>query len=337
MMTDYRTIDGVNQSSLKKILTSPTSFIRAKENQDSDESFFVFGKLVDYLMFSPEEVSKIFIMTDVPEISETLSLLCKYVIEYCAMEDIAINLESPRVETAILKAHELHGYQSKWGDDAKLKNFKKNCEAYIKVIQKANGKTIISQDDYNKALICKAALTSNVRTNNYFKYIGKKDSPIEVSTHKIVEFTYNEVECKGELDGLVINHNTKEIIPFDLKTTGQPLSMFPYQFWKLRYDFQAAFYVEGLLQDEELKELITNGYTIQPFKFIVVETNCVSSPLIFEADTEVLNIGKYGGTLSTGKKLEGFDAAITRYKFHQEKDNWDYPMEYYKGNIKIEI
>ena len=113
--------------------------------------------------------------------------------------------------------------------------------------------------------------------------------------------------------------------------------MFPYQFWKLRYDFQAAFYVEGLLQDEGLKELITNGYTIQPFKFIVVETNCVSSPLIFEADTEVLNIGKYGGTLSTGRKLEGFDAAITRYKFHQEKDNWDYPMEYYKGNIKIEI
>jgi len=337
MTEDYRTLDKVNQSSLKKILISPTSYIKAKEKQDSNESHFVFGKLVDYLMFSPKEVSKQFLITDIPEISDTLQLLCNYVIEYCQYEDINLNLDMPKVEQAILLAHELHNYQPKWGDEAKIKNFKKNCGDYIKVIQQSDGKQIISNEDYNKALVCKAALTADSRTGNYFKYIGKSSTEVEVLTHKVVEFIYDEVECKGELDGLVINHKTKEIIPFDLKTTGQPLSMFPYQFWKLRYDFQAAFYVEGLSQDENLKELIVDGYTVKDFRFIVVETNCTSSPLIFEATPEVLSIGKQGGTLSTGKTLEGFHDAIQRYKFHQLQDNWDYPMEYYAGNIKIEI
>lgn len=337
MTEDYRAIDKLNQSSLKKILSSPRSYIKSKESQDSNESYFVFGKVVDTIMLSPEKFDEEFLVTNVPEISDSLKLLCDYVINYCEQSELKLNLEDPKVESIILDAFEVHNYQNNWGDEAKIKNFKKNCTDYIKVIQQSNGKTIVSKEDYNRALTCKAALLTDRKTSQYFKYIGKPTENVEVITHKTVQFSHLELECKGELDGLVIDHKNKKIIPFDLKTTSQPVTMFPYQFWKLRYDFQAAFYTQGLNKDVDIINLITDGYSLESFRFVVVETDCNSSPLIFETTKEVLNIGRYGGTLSNGKKVEGFEAAINRYKFHSNIGEWDYPMEYYDGNLKIEI
>lgn len=337
MTEDYRAIDKLNQSSLKKILSSPLSYVRSKESQDSTESYFVFGKVVDVLMLSPNDFDKEFLVTNVPEISDTLKLLCDYVINYCIESELKLNLDDPKVESIIIDAFETHNYQNNWGNEAKIKNFKKNCTDYIKVIQQCEGKTIVSKEDYNKALTCKAALLSDPRTASYFKYIGKPTKDVEVDTHKRIEFEHLGFECKGELDGLVIDHKNKKIVPFDLKTTSQLVTMFPYQFWKLRYDFQAAFYMQGLKENVDINNLVTDGYTLENFRFVVVETDCHSSPLIFETSEEVLNIGKYGGTLSSGKKVEGFEAAIERYKFHSNIGEWDYPMEYYNGNLKIEI
>jgi len=61
-------------------------------------------------------------------------------------------------------------------------------------------------------------------------------------------------------------------------------------------------------------------------------------PMIFNVPNEVMKIGFEGGTLSSGKKYEGFIDAIARYFFHKNMGKWDYPMEYYQKkslNIKI--
>ena len=51
---DYKQLEGVNQSSLKKILISPKEFLKAVEkqqnNNDSIEPHFLFGSVVDIML-----------------------------------------------------------------------------------------------------------------------------------------------------------------------------------------------------------------------------------------------------------------------------------------------
>jgi len=52
-----------------------------------------------------------------------------------------------------------------------------------------------------------------------------------------------------------------------------------------------------------------------------------------------MTIGFHGGTLSNGKKLEGFKGALARLQYALDTNNWKFPMEYYlnEGKLNIEI
>ena len=60
--------------------------------------------------------------------------------------------------------------------------------------------------------------------------------------------------------------------------------------------------------------------------------------MVFRIPQSVIKIGYKGGERSSGWKLEGLTQALDRYLFHKEKDNWDYPQEYYTNNcLDIEV
>ena len=140
------------------------------------------------------------------------------------------------------------------------------------------------------------------------------------------------------MDKVFIDHTAKTITPIDYKTTGTSVDSFNYDFWRFRYDFQAAFYWTGLSLDPEIVKLREKGYKLLHFMYIVVERDSNNSPLIFRVPNAVTSIGWLGGTISNGKKLEGVTQALERYAFHNHNNKWDKPKEAYKkGFIDIQI
>ena len=339
MENSYRKLEGLNQSLLKKILVSPGAFIKQRDNQeDSEQSHFVFGSLVDDMLLSDIDIEdKYYILKD-NSLSDVLKSITRYIFDYTDMskstEEVTDWPSEENMDEIILAACNEYGYQNRWKSATRVEKIKKECLSYFVCLCQANGKKIISQEDYYKAVTCVAALKSDEFTKEYFS----KEKGKEIWKHKVIQFTYKDLKIKGELDKVFIDHNNRTIQPIDYKTTGGSVYGFNFDFWKFRYDFQSAVYFYGISKDPEVQELLLKGYKLLNFKYIVVEKEMYNPPMIFNVPNEVMKIGFEGGTLSSGKKYEGFTDAIARYFFHKSMGKWDYPMEYYQEkslNIKI--
>lgn len=331
---NYRTITGMNQSLLKHILKSPQAFLRAQEKYtegDSDEEHFVFGSMVDHLLTEDTPLEDKYYFMEAPKCSDAIKAIVRDIydsIDYDFVEDL---LGVP--DKDILQVVKYHGYQSRWGDEAKLKAVRKDGDEYFKSLLASQGKIVVPAEEKAKATICKAALLSDPYTKKYFL---KKEN-VDLLYKFVVRYNYDGIEMKGELDLLIVDHAEKIIIPIDIKTVGDSVYSFPYNFWRFRYDFQAASYRIGLETCQKGQEWLNAGYRIRAFRFIVVEKDCNNPPLVYEMDQETHAIGFMGGERSNGQKLEGFVDAAARYTWHLENDKWDYPREYYqKGLLTIE-
>mgnify|MGYP001577435170 FL=1 len=340
---EYKKIAKVNQSSLKKILHSPGAY-RAAVNkyEESTESHFVFGSLVDDMLLAPKTVDdKYYKMAD-SDISTTLKLIAQHVYEAAKLNPIDDSgkvlcpLHDIYYQDLILNAKRTYAYQPRWKDETAITNIVKSCSNYFNALIESNGKVIISIEEYNKALTCVAMLKSDKYTS---KYLVKPSQNISIFTHVVLEFETEGVKCKAELDKVFIDHVNKTIQPIDYKTTGMPINGFKYEFWKYRYDFQAAFYKLGLSQDSKIIKLLEDGYELLNFRYIVVNSDGNDNPMIFVVPKEVNAIGLHGGKLDNGRTLEGVHQAIGRYQYHTVNDAWDYPREYYQreGSLIIEL
>lgn len=346
-MENYKEIGGVNQSTLKKILLHPSEYLKAvdkQEGEDSDEAHFVLGKLVDLMMYDPDKINKTFLITDLPEIGDKQKSIAHSIMETMQLEDIKfIDQDSPASRAVVLEACNMHDYYGNWKDATRIDRIFKDAANYINTLARSKNKIIVSQDLNYKALNCKASLQSDFRTRKYFpgkfekEFVIDKSKDVQFFKHFIVQYEYRGLELKGELDEVVINHKKKQIIPADLKTLGRKIYQFKSQFWKLRYDFQAATYMLGLRNNEEIIKLLEDGYELLNFRFIVVESDTTNRPMLYEVSPKVLKTGIEGGISKTGYEFEGLNQAIDRYLYHIEKEQWDYPMEYENENLMIEL
>lgn len=333
---EYRQIEALNQSSLKKILVSPKAYKDAVAKQEeSTEDHFVFGTMVDLKLTDTKENfdKKFYVVPANLNCTEAIQNIVKGVFDEVDGDFIA-TLEGYRNE--ILNHCKYQNYYPNWKDDTRVDKVIEQGKSYFEILKKAKGKITVSDIEEATATNCVAALKTDRFTAPYCRKMG---TGIDFLDKFIIQFEYEGFNIKGEIDRVVVDHTLKTITPIDFKTTGKSVYSFNYDFWQYRYDFQAAVYRKGLIEHDYMQELMLQEYTVKDFLYIVVEKSLNNLPLIFEVDHEIRNIGMYGGTLNNGKKLEGFQQAIVRYKFATEKDAWDYPMEYYlnKGKISIEL
>ena len=335
-MSEYKDIDAVNQSSLKKILTHPQLYLSAKNKQNNSEqseaAHFVFGRAVDIMLVgTKDEFEEQFVrIPDETKCSEAVKVIIDDIFNTIGSEKTK-NLEAYPVE--ILGLARLNKYRDNYKDDTLIATVVKEGSAYFELLKTTFGKTPITETEYAKAVNCKMAIKADQYTQKYCqKVLGT-----EFLDRFIVQFEHKGTNIKGEIDRVVINHNTKEITPIDFKTTALPIYTFNTEFWKYRYDFQAATYHRGLIFHPKINKLIEDGYKLNTFKYIVVEKELHNRPMVFNVSEEIDLIGLVGGERST-YKVEGFYSALKRYQFHQENDKWDFPMEYYqKGEIDIRV
>jgi hypothetical protein len=333
---EYAQIDKLNQSLLKKILVSPKSFLgeqaRYKRNDTTTEDHFIFGTAVDIMLTGTYEEfeSKFHKVPDSDSCSDTIKAIIKDVydaLDYMACE-ISVEFDLTKHESIVLDHCKYQNYQGNWKDQTRVDKVIEQGSAYFDLLVKSKNKMMITETEYALARNAVMALKSDKYTK---KFTDKKLDPknLEFWDKPIIEFTFGDIEIKGELDRVIIDHHEKLIIPIDFKTTGKTVNSFPHDFWAFRYDFQAGTYRHGLFQHPKVIDLIAKGYTVDNFHYIVVEKNLTNNPMIFIVGHDVEMIGVYGGTLTNGKRLEGLEQAVERYKFAVENNAWDYPMEYY--------
>jgi len=313
----------MNQSLLKKILISPSSYLKTKEEMyiDTDEDHYRLGHLFDFIMTEDMSTFKEHYVVDEGDFktSETIfGILNQAASEMDYSDDNLI---------AIAKNFE---YGKNWKNETILDKIKtEGWEQYVDFRINAVGKKMVSLTEYNNCVMSKLKLTRNKYTKKYFS----TNSFIEIQKKVVITNVVSGVSMKYELDKVVINHKAKKIQPIDYKTMSGSTSSFMYNFWKLRYDFQGAMYWDACLDHYE--DLMSKGYTVLPFRFIVVEPAGVSEPMIYQMSEET-HLAAMRGTEIPPKTVEGVQQAIERLTWHMTNDEWDYPMEYYeKGCIII--
>lgn len=343
-MSTYSEVQGVNQSTLKEILKSPKSYLAAKKrqesNQESEEEHFVFGTVLDIMLTGKrEDFDKRFVkVPDSIKGSANVILMLKTIREELNLlsKEEALTKTLSDYELSIVRWARQNKYQERYSDAGLIKNLiTDETKETFEILKTTVGKTVIKEGEYKNALQCKSVLENDLFTKQYVD--RKFNTDCEFLDKFIVNFTFRDVLCRGELDRLRIDHTKKEITPIDFKYTGKPINDFMYDFWKYRYDFQASFYKHGLFEHSEIQKLLKDGYKINNFLYIVVEKALYQPPYNFRVTDQVNIIGREGGVLSTGKRLEGFVQAIDRYKFATQNNKWDYPMEIYQNDGMLDI
>jgi hypothetical protein len=339
MSVDYRDIPALNQSSLKKILLHPQDYLNAvKRNEESKEDYFIFGTLVDLMLTGTKEEfdSKFYVIKQDISVTDAVKTIVDGVVE--EIRNLGVDLSLWTNERDIILKHvKYQNYQGNWKDDTRIDAIIKAAQEYVKLLETVGNRTIVTDLTYSKAVNAVAGLRSDKFTQEFSMPAKKYPEHIQVIDKFIVSFEYQGFNIKGELDRVMINHHTQKIKPLDFKTTSKPIMGFMGEFWKLRYDFQAATYSLGLVNHPEIKELIDKGYTMDPFRFIVAHSESTTAPMVFTVPMKVITIGTYGGETSM-RYYEGLQQALERYDFASQNNLWDHPKEYYdNGSMEIEL
>ena len=126
-MENYRELSGLNQSLLKKILVSPSAFLKQLDQQDySQKDHFVFGSLVDDMLLSDIEISdKYYTMKD--SLSEVKRNITKYVYDMYLANDEEEDLSWSTMDEEIHDACEQYSFQTNWKAETRVKKIKEEC------------------------------------------------------------------------------------------------------------------------------------------------------------------------------------------------------------------
>jgi hypothetical protein len=315
MITDKDYLDSyaVSQSRLKKILGHPNNYLDPGYSDDDEPAEVItIGDGVDLLITQSEEAfeEKFFRATQ----DRPTAQMGDYV------WNLYINRHNSNAEEL---AYSAVGFKRDTLQKVR-ERFELEGKPYYDELIASEGKSVITPTQYNTIQLIKKSLLENSFTARFLQ-----NSDRYLVTYQVaIYFTYEGVSCKGLLDVLCYDRVENKLYPIDIKTTATSINFWLFIFYKHRYDFQAAFYWEGLSSTLLNEYCEGNTPELMPFRFIVESQKFPGNPLIYEVSNETLLIGKMGG-LVDGKKYEGFHQALVKLAWHNENELWDYKMEDY--------
>tara|TARA_R110002020_G_scaffold444466_1_gene656095 strand:+ start:2332 stop:3345 length:1014 start_codon:yes stop_codon:yes gene_type:complete len=201
---------------------------------------------------------------------------------------------------------------------------KLNQAFWTYVIEQSNigDKEVLSTEDYMKIIELKQVLCNHNKIGKFFSKTVNKER-YEVLFQPAFTFTVNEVEMKGGLDMVVIDHEEKRISPFDLKSTGDKGRNFPSSVFKYRYDLQGSAYMNCMIQ---WKDEVYPNYTVDSFKFVVISRTEESPKVWIYAIKPQDWLEKVNKNRTV--KLEGLKEILDKYKWTLESKEFYYSKEH---------
>jgi hypothetical protein len=197
-----------------------------------------------------------------------------------------------------------------WELDTRIASLMKNGgQEYWSDLVLSENKQILSTEETFLINNIVMSLTTHPHTRGFFQ--DSKD--ITIIYQLPLYFTWNDVDCKGMVDIVIVNHTTKRIYLIDLKTFGGYVLNFRQAINRRRYDIQGDFYTVGMEQNISTLAMMLDkdltGYTIANFAFMVESTIRPGTPMVYILGEEYLKRGRNGD-----EQFKGWVEAVEIYK-----------------------
>lgn len=315
---NYRELPGENSSRLKTILTSPSLYYNYSGGEESDS--LTLGSMIDVLILEGKEsFEKRFTVINTSK--PTATLLDVFNACYPNKEKIEEFVNRQEGDKYLLwsTTKDLQKRREKW-DNQEFWN-------YWAEVAGAEGKQVVDLEEYNQALYCRNLFENDFAIQNLFR--NK-----EIVFHPIIQFQYQEFNCKSELDIVLLDHVNKTIQEVDLKSSSKNRLGFQADIKKYRYDFQRAFYKIAL--ENKYKDLLDQGWVILNSLIIYIPTSSNDNCFIFDFGDQYTS--GYNWTDKYGSTIESVYSAFDRLTWHLNNNRWDYPREYYlEERIQVDL
>lgn len=352
---NYRKLDALNQTMLKIFDSDPIRFFEefklGRDRFQKKTTSLAIGDLVDFYLLECKGNEDIFhnrfdekfALFKGSKGTGQVYLLADELFDLTVKDTVdgIINSSfSTRFSEAVRRVQADGKYKGKT-EDKVLEDFEKNGLEYFEMLMSNMGKTVVDSSLVDKALGVANRIKNDPFTNKIFDLPTAEDTDghMECFTHFPIQWTYRidskrTVECKSELDILLIDHEGKTIYPMDLKTTYDNES-FDYMYIKNGYYLQNAFYHKAVAV--WAKDQGMDDYKIMPLDFIVGDTSANNRrPLIYKTSELDIQCGMKGFELR-GNHYRGVEELIDEIAWCEEKNIWDCSRESYKRNGQMEL
>ena len=308
---EYREKEALHFSMLSSLDKSPRNVFEPSEFEAGYG--MIFGDLTDKILTGGDVTKDYYLMNSV-----SLSDNIKNVIELIYKNSWSLS-DIDNVRSAAKECEYGNSYL-----DKTLLNKVKAGKAYLDHLFDAGDKKVIPKEWLVLAEQAADSFKTHPFTAEYFNPEG-----VEVIFQKEIYWIYRAYECKALLDMIHVDHTNKIVYPFDIKTTGDSVFKFEQSVMKFRYYLQAAWYTLALTYEYP-------EYKIENFKFLVINNENPSLPLVYKCSDSLLLAGADGGTYN-GRKIKGYTQLINDYTWHLNSNKYQYSKELYDCNGELEL
>jgi len=244
--------------------------------EDSVNTSLLTGTLLHKYM---EDRDK-FGISEVPKPGEKLGIAADTIVQEL------LSIDSYEVtDEIILNNVRAVGWNSKWGDEAVLKNTRDLIKPYVQEVLRNTGKYILPENIAKSLNGAIESILNNSTIQNLIYCVNENTLVFtELELYGIQESANYTFKTKGKLDRVHIDTKAKVIRVFDYKTIGGATSKFLYSFKSYKYYRQMAFY-EKLIKD------LFPDYIVKMY-IITVETSGLFISSVYEVTDVWLNVGK---------------------------------------------
>lgn len=340
LIEEYYNSPSLNQSSLKDLRYGLGKFLENREKFDKDlplKSYFKIGEAVDTLLTEGEESfkEKFYISVSEKKPSETeINILQKVLEKVLETNNKNISeVESlSKYPTFIFDAITEVNWQPKWKNETRINKIIETGAEYFEILKASFGKEILLKEEADRIFKMQDALLNDERTKKYFNSEEIATFPnVEIYYQVPIYFDFEGIPCKALLDLIVVNKDTEGNIlslePIDLKTTSGFSIEFPNSARSFRYDIQAAWYSDAILNPTavfpEHFPKLPEHIVLENFKFIVISTTKNERPVIYKTSEDFLNCGRFGTVNPSGQKtVKGYIELLGDFRYY-ENSSWE--------------
>lgn len=354
-VNEYYEKELVNQSLLKGLLGGMDKFIDDKDKVTAyyqEKKHFVLGSAIDDILTGEEGLfEKLYYVSELEE--KPSEIIISIVQMYYDTIKGEKTTDEER-EEILFDCIKKHGWYENWKRETRVNKVREQGGKYLQELINSEGKQILSMKE--NAVV--ESVVESLKKNSSYSYLFNRellqeDNNIEVYYQYPIYFEINDIDCKALLDFLIIKRNEEgkitEIKIIDLKTTSGFTSKFHNSFTSFRYDIQAAFYINAVVEKFNIKE---EDSIKLDFVFLVESTTSPGKPLAYKISDEVILTGALGiptitynysddsiGEIPIKVKssIKGFYDLLKEYDFYR-KNGWKIDMEIEKNlNDSMEV
>ncbi len=325
-------IDHLSHSSLSALKVSPQYFIKYKNKElNKSSKGFELGSAIHCYILEHDKFDSRYVVADIPVIGGMMGTFIETMVEneafvastlYDSTEDTPSEFVIHSVDELYETCYSKAGFKTPLAGVIK-KLEKEENKNYLEFLRKSKGKEVLSSEDYAIIEQCAASVAGHAVASNICNTSELNNAEAE----KELSWTYKDYPylIKSIIDNLILNKENKLITIVDLKTTAKSVYNFMGAYSSYGYYRQMAIYKEAV--NWYLSELGEDPleYDIKSY-IVVVQTTGLCECVVYEPDSFDLSIA-----------IDEFENLLERFKWHQDHNRWDYPMEYYSNNGVIKI